>query len=175
VIRQAISCDICGTEMQRTNHWFVAYDQKTELRVSVWTPRSRLRAGAKHLCGQTCLHKLVDDFMARSLSGHSPSDASELGVQEKTSRMDASLTSRAPYPAQTGPNSGTSDAYIDEYESSAHLIPPPEPIAGRDGPSEKMPSFSSRTWRAEAWKREREREESASRHPAVAVRQRSIA
>jgi len=28
VIRQAISCDICGTEKKQTNHWFVAYDQE---------------------------------------------------------------------------------------------------------------------------------------------------
>ena len=68
VIRQAISCDICGTEKKQTNHWFVAYDQSGELRVSGWNSRNRLRPGSKHLCGQTCLHKLVDEFMARALA-----------------------------------------------------------------------------------------------------------
>ena len=68
MIRQAISCDICGTEKKQTNHWFVAYDQGGELRVSGWNSRNRLRPGSKHLCGQTCLHKLVDEFMARALT-----------------------------------------------------------------------------------------------------------
>ncbi len=36
VIRQAISCDICATEKKQTNHWFVAYEQGGELRVSGW-------------------------------------------------------------------------------------------------------------------------------------------
>ena len=67
MIRQAISCDICASEKKQTNHWFVAYEQAGELRVSGWNSRNRQRPGAKHLCGQTCLHKLVDDFMARTL------------------------------------------------------------------------------------------------------------
>jgi len=68
VIRQAISCDICGSEKKQTNHWFVAYDQGGELRLSGWSSRNKLRPGTKHLCGQTCLHKLVDEFMARILA-----------------------------------------------------------------------------------------------------------
>ena len=62
MIRQAISCDICGSEKKQTNHWFVAYDQGGELRVSGWNSRNKLRPGSKHLCGQTCLHKLVDEL-----------------------------------------------------------------------------------------------------------------
>jgi hypothetical protein len=75
VIRQAISCDICGAEKKQTNHWFVAYEQEGELRVSGWSSRKRLRPGAKHLCGQTCLHKLMDDFMARTLAARTPQAA----------------------------------------------------------------------------------------------------
>ena len=79
MIRQAISCDICGTEKKQTNHWFVAYDQGGELRVSGWNSRNRLRPGSKHLCGQTCLHKLVDDFMAQALSTRVQPSAEERG------------------------------------------------------------------------------------------------
>jgi hypothetical protein len=68
VIRQAISCDICATEKKQTNHWFVAHEQGGELRVSGWNSRNRLRPGSKHLCGQTCLHKLVDEFMAKAIA-----------------------------------------------------------------------------------------------------------
>jgi len=53
VIRQAISCDICGAEKRQ--HWFVASEQAGELRVSGWNSRIHLRAGTKHFCGQTCL------------------------------------------------------------------------------------------------------------------------
>ena len=68
MIRQAISCDICAAEKRQTNHWFVAYEQGGELRVSGWTSRHRLRPDSKHLCGQTCLHKLVDEFMAKCIA-----------------------------------------------------------------------------------------------------------
>jgi len=67
VIRQAISCDICGTEKKQTNHWFVAVRSGRRAAVSGWKSRNRLRPGTKHLCGQTCLHKLVDEFMAQRL------------------------------------------------------------------------------------------------------------
>ena len=74
MIRQAISCDICGAEKKQTNHWFVAYTHAGELRVSGWGVQGRVRAGSKHLCGQTCLHKLVDEFIATGATGrvHTP-------------------------------------------------------------------------------------------------------
>ena len=92
MIRHAISCDICGMEMKQTNHWFVAYDQGGELRVSGWSSRNRLRPGAKHLCGQTCLHKLVDDFMAKTLAVRGPSTAqndADTNPQEQMARPGA--------------------------------------------------------------------------------------
>jgi hypothetical protein len=162
VIRQAISCDICGNEKKHTNHWFVVYEQGGELRVSGWSSRNRFRPGTKHLCGQICLHKLVDDFMARAIDqkGAAPAE-----VETSAARTDASLTSRA--------------AYDDvEFESSARLITPspatlPIPahkpaaelvaMAGKQGsdtviPLPNEPRYASRNWRAEAWERERERE-----------------
>jgi hypothetical protein len=183
VIRQAISCDICGTEKKQTNHWFVAYDQGGELRVSGWNSRNRLRPGSKHLCGQTCLHKLVDEFMARTLASRARPATEEAAVEEQVAATDTSLTS---------------DAAYGEFESSARLLSPPIPIAPSRPPSrpaiemiavtpkppadapaaplaDEPPSFASRNWRAEAWKREREREMRANgRHPAVPVRRRSI-
>jgi type IV secretory pathway VirB10-like protein len=91
-------------EKKQTNHWFVAYDQGGELRVSGWNSRNRLRPGSKHLCGQTCLHKLVDDFMARALTAR-PSRAAQNDladdlqdeILEQAVAMDASLTSGAAF------------------------------------------------------------------------------
>jgi len=183
VIRQAISCDICGTEKKQTNHWFVAYDQGEELRVSGWNSRNRLRPGSKHLCGQTCLHKLVDDFLARSLSsrmrraGQSDEDDELVGPVVKT---DTSLTS---IPASK------------EVESSSRLTPTPEPVLPARPPLKMQmelvtlparsqaedvavavnepPRYASRNWRAAAWERERERERelrAVERHPGLSAR-----
>ena len=94
MIRQAITCDICASEKRQTNHWFVAYEQAGELRVSGWNSRNRQRPGAKHLCGQTCLHKLVDDFMAQSISVRPQQSAIEesaesTGLEIGAGRVDA--------------------------------------------------------------------------------------
>jgi hypothetical protein len=123
VIRQAISCDICGTEKKQTNHWFVAYDQGGELRVSGWNSRNRLRPGSKHLCGQTCLHKLVDDFMARALTVRVPRAAAmdvDDEFMDQAVGHDTSLTSNTAY---------KSDTAYKEVESSARLLPTPSAAA----------------------------------------------
>ncbi|MDR3793284.1 MAG: hypothetical protein P4L03_07880 [Terracidiphilus sp.] len=166
MIRQAISCDICGTEKRQTNHWFVAYEQGGELRVSGWNSRNRTRPGSKHLCGQTCLHKLVDDFMARTIvrgQGHVAAATAETGAVEA-----------AMHPLATDTSLTVQDSF-EELESSARLITPPEPVIPQYRPpaslvqmpgrriSEDLPDLedaqrSSRDWRAEAWERERERE-----------------
>lgn len=175
MIRQAISCDICATEKKQTNHWFVAYEQGGELRVSGWQSRNRLRPGSKHLCGQTCLHKLVDEFMAKAIAFKpQKGSASFVEVQDEAEGTDASLTSSAAY-----------------VESSARLISPParptEPtpfkataelvtIQPRSDSSEgftpdEPPRYASRNWRAEAWERERERElRAVERRPDIARR-----
>jgi hypothetical protein len=190
VIRQAISCDICGMEKKQTNHWFVAYEQGGELRVSGWNSRNRLRPGSKHLCGQTCLHKLVDDFMARALKARVPQAAvnnAASDTQDKVLKQalgtDTSLTS--------------STAFDDaDFESSARLIPTPAPVAPARPPlrmpielvaaaarpradeavipvDDEPPRFASRNGRAAAWERERERELRANeRHSGSPARRR---
>jgi hypothetical protein len=186
VIRQAISCDICATEKKQTNHWFVVSEQAGELRVSGWNSRNRLRAGMKHLCGQTCLHKLVDEFMARTLAARPA--AEDMCAEQHGSGMDASLTS---------------DVAYEETESSARLVSAPSaalpkpaqpkaapvrpalrPTAelvampGRLAPEENVvpddaTRYTSRNWRAEAWDRERERElRSVERRPDLGGRRR---
>jgi hypothetical protein len=173
LIRQSVSCDICGTEKRQTNHWYVAHEHGGELRLSGWNSRNRLRAGSKHLCGQTCLHKLVDDFMAKTLASRVQPGAPDRG--DATAAQPASDTSL------------TADGAHIAEESSARLITPPKPLAGRRAApatvatlapvpapapvpaqlksetattvlAETLHGYSSRNWRAEAWERERERE-----------------
>jgi hypothetical protein len=181
VIRQAISCDICATEKRQTNHWFVALEQAGELRVSGFSPRTRLRPGTKHLCGQTCLHKLVDEFMARTIAVRVQAGlAEDPAMQQQLTAIDAGLTS--------------DDAY-EEVESSARLVTPaetglpkrhpirpqvelvpmPPRLAVEESPAPaEPPRFTSRNWRAEAWDRERERElRAVERRPETSSRRRS--
>jgi hypothetical protein len=136
VIRQAISCDICGSEKKQTNHWFVAFEHGGELRISGWTSRNRLRPGSRHLCGQTCLHKLVDEFMARALAVRVPqaavdeAAAAEISVEElplvepALARPEVS-TLRSAAPTDTSLTSSPAEI---EFESSARLIPSPREL-----------------------------------------------
>jgi hypothetical protein len=129
VIRQAISCDICGSEKRQTNHWFVAYDQGGELRVAGWSSRNRLRPGSKHLCGQTCLHKLVDEFMAKAISGRSQGVADELELSDSVAdrradrALDRSAAAGAGRDVVNGGYVAAGTAY-DDGESSARLVKP---------------------------------------------------
>jgi len=183
VIRQAISCDICGTEKKQTNHWFVAYDQGGELRVSGWNSRNRLRPGSKHLCGQTCLHKLVDEFMARALSARAhPVEPVEADVEEQIPATNASLTSGAAY-ADTQSSARLLKPPVPEpaplrplLKSAAELVAvPPRPVPREpEDKADEPPLYMSRQWRAEAWERERERElRTVERRPEIAFRRRS--
>jgi hypothetical protein len=171
VIRQAISCDICATEKRQTNHWFVAYEQGGELRVSGWSSRHKLRPGSKHLCGQTCLHKLVDEFMAKSIAVRAqrpPDERVEEIDPEPPAAVDASLTSSAAYPhaANIDPESSaritTPPARVLPklaYRPQPELVTmPPRPHADYTPTVEETPRYVSRNWRAEAWERERLRE-----------------
>ncbi len=175
MIRQAISCDICGAEKKQTNHWYVACEQAGEMRLGGWNSRMRQRPGAKHLCGQTCLHKLVDEFMARTSAARGASATTE-PPEPAPSRpeVDASLTSSAAY------DEDESSARIIETPSPAPRIPvatpvfpmqprlvtEPAPPAPVPAPIETTPNYASRRWRAEAWERERNRELRAiDRHP----------
>jgi hypothetical protein len=171
MIRQAISCDICGAEKKQTNHWFVAYTHAGELRVSGWGVQGRVRAGSKHLCGQTCLHKLVDEFIAAGVAGrvHTPTPEPAAG-EEPAAAADTSLTSNVAYgkqeslltvPAQPALVSRTFPA------AAVIAIAPTRALQESAAPVvDDAPNFSSRRWRAEAWERERERE----RRSGLAVR-----
>jgi hypothetical protein len=114
LIREAITCDLCGTERKQTNHWFVAYDQEGEVRVSGLNSLNRQRPGVMHLCGQACVHKLVDEFMARTLDERAiPAVANEAAGVEQAVGADAGLTMTAAF---------------EEEGSSARLLPPLAPV-----------------------------------------------
>jgi hypothetical protein len=212
MIRQAISCDICAAEKRQTNHWFIAYEQGGELRVSGWTSRHRLRPDSKHLCGQTCLHKLVDEFMAKSIAVRAQRRGEVVEAEaEPVMLTDTSLAvaagtraagARAAAARMAAAHAAAAEAEaateVDaEVESSARLITAPSPVPPK--PVHRplpeivtMPSrplsqetpplpadtlrYASRRWHAEAWEREREREQRATEsHQDIAARRRTSA
>ncbi|MGA9671265.1 MAG: hypothetical protein WBQ94_18790 [Terracidiphilus sp.] len=196
MIRQAISCDICGAEKKQTNHWFVASEHGGELRVSGWNSRNRLRPGSKHLCGQTCLHKLMDDFMARDVASRMQRGVvDEVEVEERAVGTDASLTSDAAYldtessarllpaatsslpkrlPVRAGLEGSSAAGLRAELVAMPGRLQADQPMPPTVPATEATPSYRSRNWRAEAWDREREREMRAvERRPDIAARRRS--
>lgn len=176
VIRQAISCDICGRDKQQTNHWFVVYEHGAELRISGWNAQVRMSMKAKHLCGQTCLHKLVDDFMAHTIAVRIAAQEEEGIVEPKPAASiatDMSLTSPAAHAVPVRALPLTAVPYHDDIESSARVVTPESTNRTQlDVVPAARPAYNSRAWRAEAWKREQEREKRAARD--VPTRRRSI-
>lgn len=181
MIRQAISCDICGRDKQQTNHWFVVYEHGAELRISGWNSEARKSTKAKHLCGQTCLHKLVDEYMARTLAvglpGQSAEPASALDKPREAIgglRIDASLTSAAAHP-QLLPVVHLPLAAVDDDASLARAASSRALSAPEDAETIlETPRFNSLAWRADAWKREREREQRNATTSANARRRRIV-
>jgi len=178
VIRQTISCDMCKSEKKHSNHWFVAFEQGAELRLAGWNSRYRTRPGAKHLCGQACVYRLMDDFMARLVAMKPPAEDEKAAPARvrAAAAIDTSLTSNAAYGAAYG-------ATDSEIESSARLVKPAAELVtmpaktedartedARRGPVDEAPHYGSRNWRAEVWEREMEREREIEEKPNLLVR-----
>jgi len=201
MIRQAISCDICAAEKRQTNHWFIAYEQGGELRVSGWTSRHRLKPDSKHLCGQTCLHKLIDEFIAKSIAKRALRNPEAAENEAAPAVLDDTSMATAAAQARLAAAEVAAQARLaaveEEIESSARLIatpvavppkpvyrPQPELVTKPPRPLPQTPAplpsdtvrYASRRWHAEAWEREREREQRASeKHPEIAARRRTSA
>ena len=79
MIRQVITCNICGSQKRQTNHWFEAYQETGELRISGLNSLRLLSPETKHLCGEACAHKLISQFLMRSV---------DLGTQRATDKSE---------------------------------------------------------------------------------------
>jgi len=161
-------------EMQQTHRCFVAFDKGKELRVSGWIARRRMRAGALHLCGQKCLHQLVDQFIARTLAIESQAERATSGEAKPAAPargVDGSLTS---LPARLVANGLSADDHLpgDARGKRVELTMPQSsdmPIAVE---RERVGTVA-RAWGSAAWLRERERQQREA--DAGKVHRRSIA
>lgn len=65
MIQQVITCNICGSQKRQANHWFVACEGSGELRISGFDSLHLVSSETKHLCGETCAHKLISQFLMK--------------------------------------------------------------------------------------------------------------
>jgi hypothetical protein len=86
MIRQTVTCDICGIHKFEANHWFMAVEHQGTLKISPWGVLNSVRPRMKHLCGQKCLHQFVDDFLA----GHPASTAANANPEPAVSADESS-------------------------------------------------------------------------------------
>jgi len=99
VIRQVITCDICGSQKQQTNHWFVLYEESGELRISGWNSLHLLSPEAKHLCGEACVHKLISHFLMRLVDAGTQRAAEKSATEPAAeAEMSARADRTAPSP-----------------------------------------------------------------------------
>jgi hypothetical protein len=92
MIQQVITCDICGAQKHQANHWFVACEESGELRIRGWNSLQMLSPVTKHLCGETCAHKLVSKFLMMLVEAGSPR-AGEKG--DTLPAAEATISARA--------------------------------------------------------------------------------
>jgi hypothetical protein len=67
--KQVYVCDVCGAERKEANHWFVLgppadCNPDAIFIISKW-PHNVDMGWAKHVCGQVCAHKMIDEFLSR--------------------------------------------------------------------------------------------------------------
>ena len=99
MIRQAISCDICGAEKRQTNHWFVAYAHGGELRVTGWTANAPPARRGRNTCAA---RPACTSWWMNSSPGTWPAGRKPPLPTPQTRRQavatDTSLTSSAAHP-----------------------------------------------------------------------------
>jgi hypothetical protein len=106
VIRQSISCDMCGAQRRETNHWFIAYEHAGELRVGDWTSQRMLSPGTRHICGERCLHKLMSEFLARAVPAGTLRTAACCAPRQAVDSTEASAHSQRQQPTSNPSRSG---------------------------------------------------------------------
>jgi hypothetical protein len=61
------NCDVCGAQRKEANHWFAAAISPIGMTIYTWASAvqdGRLdRNFIRYLCGQSCAHKLLDQFL----------------------------------------------------------------------------------------------------------------
>jgi hypothetical protein len=120
MLQQTVSCDICGLVRRHPSNWFVVYDLDGELRIREWNPADTLYAEARHVCGQNCLFKLIEEFLIEQTKAAGAAKAAARKQAQRGNAMhtDASQDSNSVHIAPV--------VDIQEYEASTGFVTPPE-------------------------------------------------
>jgi hypothetical protein len=163
LIRQVISCDICGERRRSRPITGLSPASRKEncapadgTRACAWVP------GPSTCMGKTCLHKLVDQFVARNLASRTATEGAietrpvtNSSLTSKTAcvecKTDTSVTSRA-VAVVSAKLTGVPVPMVLPIQSA---VPADEPRALPGPLIENVPNHASRRWRAEAGERER--------------------
>ena len=104
MIRQAINCDMCGAErLEGTSRWFVADEVKGEIRLRGWESPQKSRRNARHLCGQKCVQRMIDNFTATLLAGQQAGKALAKEAAELAPVVAAAPVAVPPAPSAKTP------------------------------------------------------------------------
>lgn len=61
---EQVTCDVCGTHKQQTNHWFVASTYRGGLFIQVSGGDMMSLENTIDLCGEACVIKKVSELIA---------------------------------------------------------------------------------------------------------------
>jgi adenine-specific DNA methylase len=63
---EQITCDGCGKKKGDVNHWWLMEKTANEFRIYRWNEQTTkgLIRRAKHLCGQECVIKAVNEYLS---------------------------------------------------------------------------------------------------------------
>jgi hypothetical protein len=133
MIRQAINCDMCGAErLEPTSHWFVADELGGELRLRGWESPKGSRKNVKHLCGQKCVQRLMDNFTASMMAGLQMGKSAKEVAFEKKEPLTQTAIDHEDMPILERMGYDRETAALIEAESWAGPVRPKESTWGAD-------------------------------------------
>lgn len=74
----AYNCDVCGVHKKEVNHWLVSVEHLQRIWFYPWEAAEWEgalygdSATVKHLCGQACCQRVLDDFLSRQRAKWEP-------------------------------------------------------------------------------------------------------
>ena len=74
MLKQTYTCDVCGAERKEGNHWFSVLFTSGGAHLRKWQERGD---SDYHLCGQECVHKMLDKWMIRPTPAPTPKEEPE--------------------------------------------------------------------------------------------------
>lgn len=72
-----VTCDVCGTIKKEANHWFMARYSHGVFECLFWNDDTLEMIGdatLRHICSESCLHKVLSQIMQYASDTQAPMD-----------------------------------------------------------------------------------------------------